>query len=325
MAKMSLQRCLAPRIPVGGRVPASAARRARLCLWLTLGLALPARAETDARDYEAEVALPHRTMAAVLYYRHVSSDDKQSYSQDIGVMRYAYILRFGNLAVVPVDVVLPVADVTAYVPVMPGSPANVALRASGIGDLQFFPTVGYRFPEGKFSHTYVAFTPYFVFPTGQYTPGRPVNISEHRYSFTQELAVGQRFLKIINVEAIGNITEHTDNTEFQTTTAAGPVRGRLTQSPTYGFAFHASVDVIAHLYLAVSYYATVSGEERFKNSDLMVDTVAVRQETVHTLRFGAGIRIEPMTLLLLQYNQDIATTGDASISRFFGGRVSHAW
>jgi hypothetical protein len=302
-----------------------------LAPWLLSSLVLAAsgvaRAETDPRDYEAEVALPHRTMATVLYYRHVSSDDKTSYSQDIGVLRAAYILRFGRLAIVPFDVVLPIADVTAYTPAAAGSPANLALRASGIGDFQVLPTIGYLIPEGvtKINHTYIAFTPYFIFPTGQYTPGHPVNISDHRYIFTQEICLGQRFFKIADIEAVGAVTEYTDNTEYLTATAMGPVSGRLTRKPSGTFTLHASVDVATHLYLAVSYYLQINGRERFISDVPPINVEAVPQEQVHTLRFGAGIRVEPQTLLLVQYNQDIHTTGGASISRFFGARVSHAW
>jgi hypothetical protein len=290
-----------------------------LMLWPTATRA----AETDARDYEAEVALPHRTWAAVVYYRHVSSDGTQSFTQDVGVMRAAYILRYKNWAFVPLDVVLPVADVTAYVPAAPGSPAKVAVRASGIGDFLVFPTVGRLFPQGPFNHTYVAFTPYFSFPTGQYDKTHPVNIGTNRYAFSQELGAGQRFFKIIDFELVLNATEYTANNDFATTVMGTPLAGKLQQKPTFTITGHLSVDVAPTFYVSVSYYAFINGQQDATIGGMTVK--AVDQEIVHTLRFGAAIRVERGTLVLLQYNQDVAADHGATISRFFGGRISHIW
>jgi hypothetical protein len=297
------------------------------CLLGLLLLSVPtmARAETDARDYEALVALPNRAVAAVVYYRHVSSSDTQSYSQDIGVMRAAYVLRFHNLSFVPFDVVLPVADVTVHVaPPALGGLAG-ALHTSGIGDFEYFPTVGYLIPEGPVNHTYFAFTPYFFFPTGQYDATHPVNIGANRYGFAQEANVGQRFLKIVNVELVGNIAEYTDNTNAQAAQMGAVIKGSFTQKPSGTFTAHVSVDVAPTIYLSVSYYLTVPGEQHFVVNTPPIDVKTVQQQTIHTLRFGAAIRVERATLLLLQYNQDVGTSNGASISRFFGGRVSHVF
>jgi hypothetical protein len=50
------------------------------------------------------------------------------------------------------------------------------------------------------------------------------------------------------------------------------------------------------------------------------------QQTVQTLRFTYGWRVEKETLVLFQFNQDIAASGtDATISRFLGARVSHTF
>jgi hypothetical protein len=297
------------------------------CLVGLLLLSLPAiaRAETDARDYEALVALPNRALAAVIYYRHVSSSDTQSFSQDVGVIRAAYVLRFHNLSFVPFDAVLPVADVTVHVaPPALGGLAGT-LHTSGIGDLEYFPTVGYLVPEGPVNNTYVAVTPYFFFPTGQYQAGHPVNIGANRYGFAQELNIGQRFLKIANVELVGSLAEYTDNTNALVAQMAATLKGSFTQKPTGAFTAHVSVDVAPSIYLSVSYYLTVAGEQHFISDALSVDVKTVPQQMTQTLRFGAGIRVEKTTLVLLQYNQDVATTNGATISRFFGARISHVW
>jgi hypothetical protein len=275
-----------------------------------------AHAETDPRDYEALVALPNNTTVVAGYYRHVSSADQLSYSQDVALFRGAYILRFGNLAIAPVDIALPVADVVFYAP--------AASHASGLGDLLFFPTIGYLFPQDEINHTYVAFTPYFSFPTGQYDPTHsPINVGNHRSYFEQELAVGQRFLKVVNLELVANATEYTDNSSFDVTTGAGTIQGTLRQKPTFGAVLHASVDVSPNIYFAGSLYITANGQENFVYAPASLNSIAVQEQTVETARFGMGIRLEPRTLLLLQYNQDLGQSNDWSISRFVGARISH--
>jgi hypothetical protein len=292
---------------------------------MLLSLPTLAHAETDARDYEALVALPNRTIAAVVYYRHISSSDTQSYSQDVGILRAAYVLRFHNISFVPFDVVLPVADVTVHVapPALGG--LSGTLHTSGIGDFEYFPTVGYLIPEGTVNHTYFAFTPYFFFPTGQYDATHPVNIGANRYGFAQEFNIGQRFLKIVDAELVGSVAEYTDNTNGQVAQMGGILKGSFTQKPSGTFTAHVSVDVAPSIYLSASYYLTVPGEQHFVVTTPPVDVKTVPQQTIHTLRFGAGIRVEPRTLVLLQYNQDVGTSNGASISRYFGGRVSHVW
>lgn len=53
-----------------------------------------ARAETDPRDYSALLALPSQTALVLAYYRHVSTSDSASYSQDVTLLRTAYTLKW---------------------------------------------------------------------------------------------------------------------------------------------------------------------------------------------------------------------------------------
>jgi hypothetical protein len=303
---------------------------------LLVAMPLTARAaDTDPRDYEALTALPNRSAAAVIYYRHISANDTQSYSQDVALLRAAYELRWGHLSLVPIDIALPIADVSAYATPVPLGGYVGTLRASGIGDFLFFPTVGYLIPEGQVNHTYVAFTPFFEFPTGQYDHSHAINIGTNRYTFIQQLAVGQRFLKIVDVEGIVDFTEYTDNTDVLLTPPLIPA-GMLTvtqkQAVTYGFTLHASVDVAPFLWLAVGYLLNVNGRVTLSGfPGGLPDVVRDPQQYVNTLRFTAGIRVEKGTLVLLQYSQDVATSGSTMtiepppISRYFGVRISHVW
>jgi hypothetical protein len=108
------------------------------CLLLLPGVAL---ADSDARDFEALAYSPNNTVAALGYFRHVSSTDA-NISQSLAVLRAAYILRSGPWAFVPFDAQLPMVDVTSYVPVASVGPAfaavpnylNFAAHGSGVGD-----------------------------------------------------------------------------------------------------------------------------------------------------------------------------------------------
>jgi hypothetical protein len=42
------------------------------------------------------------------------------------------------------------------------------------------------------------------------------------------------------------------------------------------------------------------------------------------MRSTFAVHVEKNTLVLLQFNQDVAETGRATISRFIGARISHA-
>ena len=51
-----------------------------------------------------------------MYFRDISSSDSQSFTVATGVFRAAYVLKFGNLAVVPLDFYVPVENITFYTP-----------------------------------------------------------------------------------------------------------------------------------------------------------------------------------------------------------------
>ena len=73
-----------------------------------------ANSQSDGRDYEALAYLPKDTLVALTYFREVSTSDKQSLSQSQGIFRASYVLKYGNLAIVPFDAIVPVVDVTVY-------------------------------------------------------------------------------------------------------------------------------------------------------------------------------------------------------------------
>jgi len=281
-----------------------------------LSLVVPAaRAETDARDTEVLNYIPNNTVAALGYYRHTSTSDRepQNLASNQAVFRGAYVLKFGNVAFVPFDAYLPTADVTLF------SGART-LHTSGMGDFTYLPTVAYFSQQGE-NHTYVAFNPNLTMPTGSYDSSKLLNVGANRWVIKPQVMIGQRFLRAFTAELVGNTSLFTVNPDISVPTPEGQTRARLHQDPTFGGEVHLAADLSTTFYVGASYYLTANGKQRF-DAPLNVN---VDQPTVQALRFTAGIRVEKDTLLLLQYNQDLAASNEGSISRWFGARISHSF
>jgi len=270
-----------------------------------------ANTQADARDYEVLNYLPNNTLALIGYGRHVSTSDSSSFSQDVGVLRASYILKFGNVAVVPFDATLPIVDVTVYVP-------NTVLHTSGVGDVTYQPTVAYLATEDAESHTHthIALTGYITAPTGSYDSSNPVNIGDHRWRIQPQLAVGQRFLKALTLEASAGAVLYTNNTA--SFSPMGPFTEK--QDVSIDAEAHFAADLSPTFFAAASYYVVASGA---LNSVPAGPSPIRPEQTIQTLRFTYGIHIEKQSLLLIQYNQDIEESGGASIGRFIGVRFSH--
>jgi hypothetical protein len=275
--------------------------------------------QTDGRDYEALAYLPKDTLVALAYFREQSTSDAPSFSQSLGIFRASYVLKYGNLAIVPFDALLPVVDATVYAPVagMPG--VTSTLHTSGTGDATYLPTIGYIIPEDDGAHTVIGATAYITAPVGDYDPDRPVNIGDHRWRIQPQIDVSQRFLKALTVDLVGSVALYTSNTKFNTFSPAGLVT--MKQDPTLGLEAHVFGDLSPTFALGLSYYLAAVGQR----------TISIPQappidpkQTTQTLRFTFGIHVEKNTGLYLQYDQDIVTTNAAPIERFIGARLTHA-
>jgi hypothetical protein len=281
-----------------------------------------ANSQSDARDYDALAYLPKDTLVALTYFREVSSSDKESLTQTQGIFRASYVLKFGNLAIVPFDALLPVVDVAVYAPyspmMLPG--LTTTLHTSGVADLTYLPTIGYVIPENETTHTVIAATAYVTGPSGSYDASRLVNIGDNRWRFQPQVGVSQRFLKVATFDLIGNLAFYTKNPAFPTT--QGYVT--MTQNQTFGLEAHAAVDLSPDFYVSASYYLAATGERDVEALPVLPLKQYAQEQTVQSVRFSFGIRAEKATLLLLQYNQDIEATNGATISRFIGARLSHA-
>ena len=280
-----------------------------------------ANTQSDGRDTEGIYYVPKDTLVAWGYFREASTSDKASYSQSIGLFRSTYILKYGNLAVVPFDMSLAVVDVTvtAPVPMQPG--LTTTLHSSGTGDVTYFPTIGYSIPEDEASqtHTVILATAYVTAPVGSYDSARPVNIGDNRWRFQPQIGIGQRFLKVMTAEVVGNLAFYTDNTNFGTPNGSVTLK----QDPTLGFEAHVFGDLSPTFALGASYYLASVGQRSITAAQLPLTPIDPKQ-TTQSLRFTFSIHIEKNTGLYLQYGQDIEASGGATLSRFIGGRISHA-
>lgn len=296
-----------------------------------LSISLVAHAETDPRDYAAIAPTKSNSIVTLGYARAVSTSDAGNLSQTVGILRGLYLIKFGNLALIPFDAFMPMAEVTVYSqPTPPGffRATGVVEHASGLADLTYLPTVAYVVPEGEGTSTTLAGSFYLTVPTGTYDSSKVVNIGNHRWAFQPQIAVAQRYKTSFTAEAVGYAVFYADNSAFQPP-AMLPLQ-TVKQNPTFGLDFHLAFNPNPTGWIAVSYYLASNGRSYFDPTvnGAMVAPEADKtpQQTFHTLRFTYGWRFEKESLVLFQFNQDIAAKGtDASISRFVGARFSHTF
>ena len=307
----------------------------------------------DARDYEGAVFAPHGTLSVTAYYRHQTTTQKRNVATELTILRAGYLLKFGNLAIAPFDMLVPIvdADLKLYYspnadptkaptasarPTATSGPAAGSIRQTGIADISFLPSIIYSVTQNAadFTHTYFAGGLYTTIPVGNYASGNaPLNLGENRWTVKPQVMIGQRFLTAFTVELLANAVFYTDNQNFHAATAL-PV-GTLSQKNTYNAEAHLGIDLHESMYVSASYYLQELGEKTYTPpGSLPAATraaiikgfgVNAEKATVHTLRLSWGIRIEKQSLLLLQYQTDVKTDGDESNTRFVGLRFSHWW
>src|SRR5579872_2932067 len=172
---------------------------------------------SDPRDYQGLAVAPNGTFSAYAYFRHVSAavdsaGHGENLSQTLGVARANYLLKFGNLSIVPIDLTLPYADATVYVP-QPMSPFGQTLNNTGLADLTYLPTIGYTIHEGEEIHTILAATIYVTAPTGNYNAPDLIYIGDNRWRFQGSLIAAQRY-KMLTFDLVGDVTGYTNNRNF---------------------------------------------------------------------------------------------------------------
>ncbi|WP_394821623.1 transporter [Pendulispora albinea] len=286
---------------------------------MVTGLFFPSlgRAETDPRDYALGLA-PNHTNVFIMYARHQTSADSQNYVRNTAIFRYLHLLKFGNLAIVPLDVLVPVVDAQVYLPGQ-GGQGTTTLHGSGMGDLSYLPTIGYAIKWSEKDFTYFVFSSYLRAPTGNYDPRRPVNVGTNRWTFDEQAGIGHRFLGMFLVEAVGAAIFYTKNDDYILPGTSRRVS--LQQRPTFNGTVHASMDISKEIWLGASYHYFRNG--RVAASGPEGELTATDRQSIQSIRATVGLRpVEPLQVLL-QYQTDIVATRGATISRFVGLRLSY--
>ena len=306
--------------------------------------ALPALTQAqnpDPRDYEVGYFVPSHTTIVNTYLRQVSATEGRDYSAQALALRATYILKFGDIVVTPFDGILPIQNVNAYTPLAALNPAfatvpsdfKLTSHTTGMGDFTYLPTIGYGLLQNaeNHTHTWFALTGYITAPTGRYDKDRVLNVGGNRWVFNPLLVVGQRFLRAFTLEIMGNASFYTNNDEYRQIQRPGRDLD-LKQKPSFGAAAQFAVDLHPMFYLGVSYYLAVNGKRTFDDPGAGAmaggsDILDVDKGTVHTIRTNFGIRVTPQTLILAQWNEDVAGSNKPGIvkGRFFGLRLTHAF
>jgi hypothetical protein len=311
--------------------------RVLIAIFALFSISSAARAETDPRDYAAIAPAKNNSLVTLGYARAVSTSDSSNLSQTVGILRALYLMKFGNLALIPFDMFVPMAEVTVYEPPVGTMmmPAPTFFRAqrilehvSGLADLTYLPTIALVNPEGEGTSTTAALSVYVTPPTGMYDQTKLVNIGNHRWDVQPQIAIAQRISTLFTAEAVAYGIFHTDNTAFQPP-AMLPLQ-TLKRNWNWGADVHVAYSPTVTGWIGLSYYVQAFGRAFFEpTADGMVvapEVTTGSQQTVHTVRVTWGWRVEKDSLILFQFNQDVAATGEgASIGRFIGARLSHTW
>lgn len=283
--------------------------------------------QADFRDYEAGFFVPNRSVIAHTYLRHVSASGERDFSQTQAAFRATYVLKHDSgLVVVPFDLSMPVVDVTVF-QANPASPAapKTALRASGVGDLTYIPTVGYGIEQNKETntHTWFAFTPYVTIPVGNYNSDRFLNIGSNRWTVRPQLVVGQRFLKAFTLEAMANVAIHGDNDEFPVLAGAEVAKLKLSQSPSLGGVLAAGMDLSQSFFTGAALYIDRNGQRTIETQAGEVEVTP--KQTVSSLRLTMGVRVEKLTTIMLQFQPDVYGSRGVTKGNFVGARLTHVF
>lgn len=258
-------------------------------------LLLPAVASADnnMRDY---VAAPPDTLLSLLYHYHITGDTLNTngkkaadvdFAEELSLVREVYYFNVGSW-LANAQVIVPFGHASLEA-------AGADQSSSGVGDIILLGTVW--FVNRPATKTYLAFSPYFFLPTGEYDNRQSLNMGANRWGFREEFNFTKGFEVIPNHTAYFEVTVGED---FFTTNHDYLGGQDLSQDPIFNLESHLSYDLLKDWAVSFDYYGHWGG-----SSDLVgrkVDNSDVNSQTIGgTLAYNFA----PGWQALLQYRQDV--------------------
>lgn len=258
-------------------------------------LLIPAVVSADnlMRDY---IAAPPGTLLSLLYYNHVSGDtlnvngDKAAdidFAEELFLLREVYYFNMGSM-LANAQVIVPFGNASLDV-------AGPGQNSSGIGDIILLGTIWLvNSPQSK---TYLAFSPYFFLPTGEYDSDQGLNLGGNRWAFREEVNFTQGFDLIPNHLLYFEVTTGFD---FYTTNDDYLGGQDLAQDPLFNLESHLSIDLAKNWAVSFDYYGHWGGSTE-------LDDVEVANSEINSQTIGGTLTYSfaPGWQLLLQYKEDV--------------------
>lgn len=257
-----------------------------------LALLMPAvchALDIDGGDY---TPLPPGANLALLYYKHVESNDAYSHggniggatrlTQDIGILRMIHFMEVGGLTMDP-QFLLPFGNVR-------GKQAGAELgTGNGTGDLILANTVW--LVNNSDTKTYFGVTPMVILPTGSYDKDDPLNIGENRYKYTLQFGVSQELANRLTLDAAFDGTHFGDNDRY------GPGKQTLEQRTLYQGQVILRYNLRQDLDIRTSYSKLWGGEQ-------FLDGSSQGRPGQSKYSIGAAYMLPTRTQLIVNWGRD---------------------
>jgi hypothetical protein len=282
---------------------------ALLATALTLAPGAARAVDLDAGDL---VAAPEGATVGLVYYQHAQRSklyakgtqalDDAQLNSDVSILRGVHYLKVAGVVAAP-QVLLPGGSLRT------GGVLG-SDRASGIGDpILAMPT---WFVNDAGAGRYVALVPYLWIPVGQYDAAKgALNLGENRWKGALQAGASTRFLEVLAVDAIADVTFFGANTRF------GPLHQTRKQDPQYELQGYLSYlwSSTARLALGVAY--TGGGANT-------VDGIS-QSDAAGTLKAGltASFFIDGKNQLLFTGGRDVAVRNGLAEDFRFNFRLLH--
>ena len=293
-----------------------------LCLALILPSAAFAIVKNNARDY---IPAPPGTLAILTYYEFVSAQDvfrhgtkidrNAGLTENVGLLRPIIWFDAGPI-LMDANFILPFASVSSNSTNAAGAAVN--RNATGFGDFIWINT--FWFVHNNEKKLYVGFTPIFIFPTGNFSRTRALNLGSNRFSFNEQLAIAKGWEVIpghnLYVEGIvqGQFFTNATGAANPGGIASTSNFGSLGQSPELAPEAHISYDLTKTMFVAFDYYGQFLSKQSFNGHDLH------NPVSTNTLGGTFAYSFAPGYQLMLQYTGDVAvqngTQNNTFLARF---------